>query len=113
MQSVRPSTTWDRLVPALVERIRGARDALGSALAALPGVQAAPPPGGMYAFVRVAAAADSVAFARKLVREHGLGLAPGRAFGAEGEGWLRWCFATREVARLRAGVDRLAAVLGL
>ncbi len=103
----------DRIVPALVGRIRAGRDALCAALAALPGVQVAAPAGGMYAFLRVAQAADSFAFARRLVREHGLGLAPGVAFGAEGEGWLRWCFATRDAARLQAGVGRLAAALGL
>ncbi len=103
----------DRFVPLLVERVRAGRDALCTALAGLPGVQAAVPAGGMYTFWRVAAAADSLDFARRLVREHGLGLAPGVAFGAEGEGWLRWCFATRDPARLRAGVDRLAQALGL
>ena len=28
--------------------------------------------------------------------KQGLGLAPGAAFGSEGEGWLRWCFASRD-----------------
>jgi hypothetical protein len=35
------------------------------------------------------------------------------AFGASGEGWLRWCFASREVERLRLGVQRLTAALPL
>ena len=52
---------------------------------------AASPPGGLYAFFRVEGEDDSLAFAKRLVAEHGLGLAPGAAFGAEGEGWLRWC----------------------
>jgi aspartate/methionine/tyrosine aminotransferase len=45
------------------------------------------------------------------VAEHGLGLAPGAAFGAEGEGWLRWCFASRDLARLDQGLERLKAAL--
>ena len=49
---------------------------------------------GMYAFFRVAGHDDSLAFAQALVRGHGLGLAPGVAFGPEAEGWLRWCFAS-------------------
>jgi aspartate/methionine/tyrosine aminotransferase len=61
----------------------------------------------------VAGQADSLAFARRLVEQHGLGLAPGVAFGPEGEGWLRWCFASRDPARLDAGARRLAAALGL
>jgi aspartate/methionine/tyrosine aminotransferase len=100
-------------VPGLVERLRGCRDRLVPQLAALPGVQVSSPPGGMYAFFRVQGQDDSLAFARQLVERHGLGLAPGVAFGPEGEGWLRWCFASRDPQRLDAGVRRLAAGLGL
>jgi aspartate/methionine/tyrosine aminotransferase len=47
------------------------------------------------------------------VTEAGVGLAPGAAFGPEGEGWLRWCFASRDPARLVQGVERLQRFLGL
>ena len=67
----------------------------------------------MYAFFRIEGRDDSLALAKQLVERHGLGLAPGVAFGSEGEGWLRWCFASREPQRLSAGVDRLAAALRL
>ncbi len=100
-------------VPALVERLRGCRDRLVPQLAALPGVQVTSPSGGMYAFFRVQGHDDSLAFAKRLVERHGLGLAPGVAFGVESEGWLRWCFASRDSRRLDAGVGRLAAALGL
>jgi aspartate/methionine/tyrosine aminotransferase len=100
-------------VPALVERLRGCRDRLVPQLAALPGVEVASPPGGMYAFFRVQGQDDSLAFAKRLVEHHGLGLAPGVAFGAEGEGWLRWCFASRDPQRLDAGVLRLARAIAL
>ena len=65
----------------------------------------------MYAFFRIEGQDDSFALARRLVADHGLGLAPGVAFGPEGEGWLRWCFASRDPARLDEGVRRLAAAL--
>ena len=100
-------------VPALVRHLRACRDRLVPQLAALPGVEVASPPGGMYAFFRVQGQADSLAFAKRLVLQHGLGLAPGAAFGDEGEGWLRWCFASRDPQRLDAGVRRLAGALGL
>ncbi|MCW5663492.1 MAG: pyridoxal phosphate-dependent aminotransferase [Piscinibacter sp.] len=100
-------------VPALVHRLRACRDTLLPALAALPGVETAVPDGGMYAFFRVAGQGDSLAFAKRLVAEHGLGLAPGAAFGPEAEGWLRWCFASRDPQRLLAGVQRLAGALPL
>jgi len=45
------------------------------------------------------------------VVEAGLGLAPGAAFGDEGEGWLRWCFAARP-EKNAAGLERLARFLG-
>jgi aspartate/methionine/tyrosine aminotransferase len=100
-------------VPSLVQRLRHCRDRLVSQLEALPGVEVASPSGGMYAFFRVAGQDDSLAFAKRLVERHGLGLAPGVAFGNEGEGWLRWCFASRDPQRLDAGVQRLAGALGL
>jgi len=103
----------DAFVPPMVARLRAGRDALCPALAALPGVQSATPDGGMYAWFRVPGADDSLAFAKHLVADHGLGLAPGAAFGPEGEGWLRWCFASRDTARLLAGVDRLQRALRL
>jgi len=100
-------------VPALVQHWRACRDALCGALADLPGVRVAVPPGGLYAFLRVPGADDSLAFAKQLVTGHGLGLAPGAAFGPEGEGWLRWCFASRDASRLVAGVSRLRGALAL
>jgi aspartate/methionine/tyrosine aminotransferase len=103
----------DRFVPELVSRFQACRDRLIGGLQTLPGVSVASPPGGLYAFFRVAGEDDSLAFAKRLVAEHGLGLAPGSAFGPEGEGWLRWCFASREPGRLDAGLLRLRAGLRL
>ncbi|HEY1394413.1 MAG TPA: pyridoxal phosphate-dependent aminotransferase [Methylibium sp.] len=97
----------DRFVPELVARLRACRDTLLPRLAALPGVEVAVPSGGMYAFFRVAGQGDSLAYAKRLVAEVGLGLAPGAAFGPEAEGWLRWCFASRDPQRLAQGVERL------
>ena len=100
-------------VPGLVRRLRHCRDILLPQLAALPGVQVATPDGGMYAFFRVEGQDDSLAFAKRLVTEAGLGLAPGAAFGDEAEGWLRWCFASRDPQRLTLGVERLRKFLSL
>lgn len=103
----------DSFVPGLVQRLKLGRDTLLPLLAALPGIAVATPPGGMYAFFRVESENDSLALAKRLVVEHGLGLAPGIAFGRAGEGWLRWCFASRETQRLVRGVDRLRRALRL
>ncbi len=103
----------DESVPALVQRLKTCRDTLVPQLAALPGIELAMPDAGMYAFFRIEGQTDSLAFAKRLVAQAGLGLAPGVAFGPQGEGWLRWCFATREPGRLTQGVQRLARALGL
>jgi aspartate/methionine/tyrosine aminotransferase len=99
------------LIAQTVARLRASRDLLVDGLATLPGVEVAPPPGAMYLFFRIAGRSDdSLAFAKQLVDRAGLGLAPGMAFGAEGEGYLRWCFAASD-ALLAQGVERLAAFL--
>ncbi len=103
----------DELVPRVAAHMRSCRDRLLDGLEGLPGVTVARPPGGMYAFFRIEGQGDSLALAKRLVAENGLGLAPGAAFGEEGEGWLRWCFASRDPARLDAGLVKLRAALGL
>jgi aspartate/methionine/tyrosine aminotransferase len=103
----------DGSVVELAGRFRVCRDTLLPRLAALPGIRVAPPPGGLYAFFRIEGQGDSLALAKRLVVEAGLGLAPGLAFGPEGEGWLRWCFASRDPARLVDGVGRLERFLRL
>lgn len=96
----------------LVQRLHTARDHLVGALSALPGVEAHAPDGAMYVFFRLEGATDSLALCKRLVREAHLGLAPGSAFGDEGEGFVRWCYAC-DVARLDEGVGRLRRFLGM
>jgi len=97
------------------QRYAWAREFLVAALSAMPGVEAAAPAGAMYVFFRVQGVDDSLDFCKRLVREARLGLAPGSAFGPEGEGFVRWCFAASEerladgVARLRTFLDRHCA----
>ncbi len=91
-------------------RYAAARDYLVSALARMPQVDVAPPAGAMYAFFRVEGVTDSLEFCKRLVREARLGLAPGSAFGPEGEGFVRWCFASSQ-PRLVDGVARLERFL--
>lgn len=103
----------EEFVPGLVQRLKACRDTLIPQLATLPRVRLAEPRGGMYAFFRIDGQDDSLALAKRLVAEAGIGLAPGAAFGDEAEGWLRWCFASRDPARLTAGVGRLAQAMRL
>ena len=104
-------TRTDEVTPRVVEHLKLCRDTLVPLLQKLPGVQVAPADGGMYAFFKLDGYGDSLALAKRLVAEAGIGLAPGNAFAPEAQGWLRWCFASKDVARLRQGVDRLATWL--
>jgi aspartate/methionine/tyrosine aminotransferase len=99
------------VIARTLERFRRARDFLIDELKNTPKIEVAAPDGTMYAFFRVRGMTDSLAFCKHLVREHGLGLAPGSAFGPEGEGCVRWCFAASQ-ARLAEGVERLRHALG-
>ncbi len=108
------------ITPRVVAHLKTCRDTLLPLLQAVPGVQVAPAKGGMYAFFRLedqARFGDSLAVAKSLVLEAGLGLAPGNAFmvnpDADAQGWLRWCFASQDLARLGQGVKRLEHWLGL
>lgn len=83
---------------------------LVDALTALPGVVVPEAGGAMYVFFRIAGQDDTLTLAKRLVEEVGLGLAPGGAFGPEGDGWLRWCHAT-EPNKLVDGVSRLRKFL--
>lgn len=74
------------------------------------GIIAPRPAGAMYLFFRIEGETDSLALCKRLVAEAGLGLAPGSAFGPEGEGAIRWCFASAP-ERLALGVQRLEAFL--
>jgi aspartate/methionine/tyrosine aminotransferase len=75
------------------------------------GIVAPRPAGAMYLFFRIKGEMDSLALCKRLVSEAGLGLAPGSAFGPEGEGAIRWCFASA-IERLALGVQRLEDFIG-
>jgi len=53
---------------------------------------------------------DPVEFCKRLVKEAGIGLAPGTAFGAGGEQYLRLCYAQSN-DRLSLAMDRLQGFL--
>jgi aspartate/methionine/tyrosine aminotransferase len=98
----------EEVTPRVVAHLKTCRDSLVPLLQALPSVQVQAAKGGMYAFFKLDGYDDSLAVAKRLVAEAGLGLAPGNAFAPEAQGWLRWCFASNDVFRLKQGVDRLA-----
>ncbi len=91
------------------------RTLTSDALSGINGVRYTAPDGAFYAFVGVEGLTDSLALAKRLVTEQGVAVAPGIAFGAAGEGFLRICFAhsadriERAMGRLRDGLRAAAA----
>lgn len=89
------------------------RGIVEAGLAGLNRVRFQPPRASFYAFARIDGVTDSLDLALRLVREHGVAVAPGVAFGAAGEGHLRLCFAQspekleRAMERLRRGLAAL------
>jgi aspartate aminotransferase len=97
-------------IAELRAELSAAKDQVLGALRAIPGIQAPEPEGGMYAFFRIEGMTNSVALAKDMIDKVALGVAPGSAFGPEGEGWLRWCFANRPEKNAE-GLERLARYL--
>jgi aspartate aminotransferase len=91
-------------------RYREGRDLVCARLGAMGRVRAPVPEAAFYAFFAVEGMDDSLGFAKRLVEEAGIGLAPGVAFGPSGEGHLRLCFAASSETLERAS-DRLEQAL--
>lgn len=88
------------------------RDNLAAATALLDarGLRYLAPTGAFYLWIDVsdASGGDVVAWCERFLDEHGVAVAPGSAFGASGEGWVRVCVAS-DKAELLEGLSRLPA----
>ena len=91
-------------------RLKENRDFCLAALRRMPGVTAPSPDGAFYVFPRISGLTDSFAFCWRLLQETKVGIAPGVAFGAGGEGSVRICYAA-ERAILEPAMERLARFL--
>jgi aspartate/methionine/tyrosine aminotransferase len=95
-------------VAHMVERARRGRDITCAALRATGRVRFAEPQGAFYLFFSVDAEPDTRRLALRLIDDANVGLAPGSAFGAGGERFMRLCFA-RNAEQLTLAIDRLRA----
>ena len=91
-------------------RLRENRDFCLNALAKMPGVTVPTPDGAFYLFPKIAGATDSFDFCKRLLMDTKVGLAPGVAFGAGGEGSVRICYAA-ERPLIEEAMGRLALFL--
>jgi aspartate/methionine/tyrosine aminotransferase len=100
----------EETIAALKSGLTASRSTLLDGLARMGRIEIPDADGAMYAFFRIDGAPDDMATATTLVTDYGLGLAPGSAFGPEGEGWLRWCFAAKP-EKIAVGLERLERFL--
>jgi aspartate aminotransferase len=80
----------------MLVRLRANRDFCLAALQKMPGVTVPKPDGAFYLFPKIAGANDSFDFCKRLLMDTQVGLAPGVAFGAGGEGSVRICYAAEQ-----------------
>jgi len=83
-------------IAKMLAGLRENRDLCLAALQKIPGVTVPRPDGAFYLFPRIDGLGDSFAFCKRLLMETKVGLAPGVAFGAGGEGSVRICFASEK-----------------
>ena len=101
----------DAFIRTMVGRCAESRAIMVEGLSRLRGVTVFPPEGAFYLMARVETGETSLDLAFRLLREAKVGVAPGTAFGPDGEGLIRICFAVSpELAR--EAVARLEGVLG-
>jgi len=101
----------ERELASMLVRLKENRDLCMDALAGVRGVTVPKPDGAFYLFPRIDGLNDSFAFCKRLLEETRVGLAPGVAFGAGGEGSIRICYAA-ERSILEPAMERLTGFLG-
>lgn len=102
-----PVDDVERMCVAFRER----RDVLVHGLQALPGVTCDTPEGSFFAFADVRGTGQPArALADRFLEEGGVACVEGPAFGAGGEGFVRFSFAANK-ERIGVALERMAAVL--
>jgi aspartate aminotransferase len=99
-------------IAAMAGRLRSNRDYCLDAMKQMPRVTLPRPDGAFYLFPKIDGLTDSFEFCKRLLLETRVGLAPGVAFGAGGEGSIRICYAA-DRGVLEPAMDRLGRFLAL
>jgi len=104
VEALRGSQDW---VTAMVAEYRRRRDRVVARLNAIPGISCRVPQGAFYVFPNVSELGLPVdELAERILREAGVALLPGTAFGENGEGYLRLSYAT-SMENLEEALERL------
>jgi aspartate/methionine/tyrosine aminotransferase len=104
-------TKGDAFLASMVERCREGRDIVERFLSGQNRMSWSRPEGAFYGFISVEGMTDSIAFAKRLLEEAKVGVAPGIAFGLpsdrDNDRFIRICFA-QSPERLSEAMDRIA-----
>ena len=100
----------DAFITEMVERCRAGRELVFQRLSAQPRVTIARPEAAFYNFFSVDGVSDTMGFCKTLAKQYKVGLAPGEAFAAGGQGNIRLCFASGAEV-LSRGLDRIEAAI--
>ena len=79
-------------------------------LAEFPNINFPRPKAAFYAYFQIQGVSDNMAFAKRLINECNVGLAPGIAFDPDAKDWFRLCFANN-TDRLNEAFDRMTPLL--
>jgi len=109
--AIKALSMFSELVPPMVREYEKRRNVLVSELSRLKKVSFTIPRGTFYMLVNVSKhTGDSRTFARKLLLQNRVAVAPGIAFGPGGEGYIRISFAT-STDKIVEGVKRIGDFL--
>jgi aspartate/methionine/tyrosine aminotransferase len=110
------SPRGDAFRAEMLERCRIGRDVVQKLIDRQNRIRWIPPAGAFYGFLHMEGLTDSLEFARRLVKQARVGVAPGSAFGPAGGGYadsfVRICFA-QDPARLTEGLSRMEQALSI
>lgn len=99
-------------IALLQQRLADAYAITEQRLRAIDRIEFIEPDGAFYCFFKVEGMQNSMEMAKTLLRKAQVGLAPGTAFGDQGEGYLRLCYA-KPMQQLNIALDRLSSGLDL
>jgi aspartate aminotransferase len=100
----------ESFVREMVEYCRAGLEVVDQRLKNIERINYVRPDSAFYLFFRIEEEPDDLQFAKELVTKHGVGLAPGSAFGPSNEGYYRLCFA-KNPAKLEQAIDRLESAI--
>ena len=95
------------IVASMVQEFRKRRDVFVDGLNSIPGIRCLKPRGAFYLFPNVSSFGHtSKEIADRLLDEAGVAALPGTAFGAQGEGYLRFSFAN-SLSNIETALERI------